>query len=71
MTQSPARRLRPLINDSQKWDLLAGYLEDSIENLRNQLETCGPSDLQTLQGRVQAQRELLNLKATLIADRNA
>lgn len=70
-TQSPQIRLRPLIRDPGKWKLLEGYLEDTIANLKIQLETCDPTALGNLQGQVQSLRQLLNLKATLTADGNS
>ena len=69
-TQMPHLRLRPLLNDPSKWNLLADYLRESIDNLRVQLETCDPKDLGNLQGQLMALKSLLNLKDTLTAEGN-
>jgi len=67
MNKSPHIRLRPLINDP-KWNILEDYLRESVDNLRIRLETCGSHELENLQGQVLAQRNLLNMKATLTAE---
>ena len=64
----PHIRLRPLITDVTKWNLLAEYLRESIDNLRLQLETCDPKDLGKLQGQIMSLNTLLNLKKTLTAE---
>ena len=68
MNQMPHQRLRPLLNDSSKWNLLAAHLKESIDNLRVQLETCDPEDLGNLQGQLMSLKSLLNLKDTLTAE---
>lgn len=69
--QMPHIRLRPLINDSMKWNLLAEYLGEAIATLGLQLETCDPKDLGDLQGQVKSLKSLLNLKKTLAAEGNS
>jgi hypothetical protein len=64
----PHLRLRPLLTDGSKWNLLADYLKESIDNLRVQLETCDPKDLGNLQGQIMSLKSLLNLKDTLTAE---
>ena len=68
MEKMPHERLRPLLNDEMKWNLLADHLGRCIANLVLQLETCSPEKLGSLQGQVQSYKTLLALKETLKAE---
>ena len=67
MKLAPHKRLRPLIR-SGHWDLLVEVLKERKESCIMQLLTCDPNDLKKIQGSVQELDNLLNMKATLLAE---
>jgi hypothetical protein len=64
MEMKPHVRLRPLIRSPQ-WNVLKGYLEERVENLRAQLENCDTEDLKKIQGSVQELKSLLGIEDQL------